>query len=166
MAERARAPGGDYAAAQERRHELAASLGGLARHERIDAVVEPTVPVVAPLAATATTHAGTDVELIPLTHFWNWTGFPVVAFPSGSAAQRPAGRRLARRPRPAPTGAARRRRRAAGGPRRARAAPRGLTGWRPRPLRAGPTGSSSIGADAEGAARIDGASARVRQARD
>ncbi len=40
-------------------------------------------PVVAPLRGDGYEHAGSDVELILLTHFWNWTGFPVVALPSG-----------------------------------------------------------------------------------
>ncbi len=46
-------------------------------------MLEPTVAVVAPLRGDGYEHAGSDVELILLTHFWNWTGFPVVALPSG-----------------------------------------------------------------------------------
>ena len=46
-------------------------------------MLEPTVSVVAPLRGDGYEHAGSDVELILLTHFWNWTGFPVVALPSG-----------------------------------------------------------------------------------
>ena len=34
-------------------------------------------------AATATTKAFTDYLEISLTHYWDWTGLPVVALPSG-----------------------------------------------------------------------------------
>ena len=27
--------------------------------------------------------AGSDAELIALTHYWDWTGFPAVALPAG-----------------------------------------------------------------------------------
>ena len=37
-------------------------------------------------AASGYDHAGTDIDLITLTHYWNWTGFPVVALPSGVGA--------------------------------------------------------------------------------
>ena len=45
--------------------------------------VEPTVPIVAPAARARLRRAFTDVAEISLTHYWNWTGFPVVALPSG-----------------------------------------------------------------------------------
>jgi hypothetical protein len=32
--------------------------------------------------------AFTDVAEISLTHYWNWTGFPVVALPSGVGRRR------------------------------------------------------------------------------
>ena len=51
---------------------------------RIDALVEPTVPCVAPLRGTGYDHAFTDARLIALTHYWDWVGLPVVAFPSGA----------------------------------------------------------------------------------
>ena len=50
---------------------------------RVDALVEPTVPCVAPLRGAGYDHAFTDARLIALTHYWDWIGFPVVAFPSG-----------------------------------------------------------------------------------
>ena len=28
-------------------------------------------------------HAGSDYALISLTHYWDWTGFPVAALPAG-----------------------------------------------------------------------------------
>ena len=69
-----------------------------------DAVLEPTIPVVAPLRGDGYDHAGTDYALISLTHLWDWTGFPVAALPAGVGRSRPPGRRLAGRARPAATG--------------------------------------------------------------
>ena len=46
---------------------------------RITAVIEPTIPVVAPPRGDGYEHAGSDEILISLTHFWDWTGFPVVS---------------------------------------------------------------------------------------
>ena len=62
-----------------------ASPEWLARRAHLRALIEPTVPCVAPLRGDGYEHAGSDYELISLTHYWNWTGFPVVALPAGSA---------------------------------------------------------------------------------
>jgi len=43
----------------------------------------PTVPIVAHARGDGYDEAFTDVAEISLTHYWNWTGFPVVALPSG-----------------------------------------------------------------------------------
>jgi aspartyl-tRNA(Asn)/glutamyl-tRNA(Gln) amidotransferase subunit A len=73
----------EYVAAQTRRAELTdAWVDWLAEH-RIDAIVEPTVPIVAHPRGDGYDVAFTDVAEISLTHYWNWTGFPVVALPSG-----------------------------------------------------------------------------------
>ena len=72
-----------YVAAQSRRRELTAAWADWLAGGRIDAVVEPTVPIVAPLRGDGYDHAGTDLALISLTHFWDWTGFPAVALPAG-----------------------------------------------------------------------------------
>ena len=72
-----------YLAAQERRRAATAAWSEWLESERIAALVEPTVPIVAPLRGDGYEHAGTDVALISLTHYWDWTGFPVVALPSG-----------------------------------------------------------------------------------
>ncbi len=73
----------EYVAAQTCRAELTdAWLDWLAEH-RIDAIVEPTVPIVARPRGHGYDEAFTDVAEISLTHYWNWTGFPVVALPSG-----------------------------------------------------------------------------------
>jgi aspartyl-tRNA(Asn)/glutamyl-tRNA(Gln) amidotransferase subunit A len=73
----------EYVAIQARRRELTARWAEWFSRERIDAIVEPTVPVVAPLRGGGYDHAGTDFDLISLTHYWDWTGFPVVAMPAG-----------------------------------------------------------------------------------
>jgi Asp-tRNA(Asn)/Glu-tRNA(Gln) amidotransferase A subunit family amidase len=78
--------GVEYAAAQDRRRELTAAWTDWLAAERIAALVEPTVPVTAPLRGDGYEHAGTDAVLIALTHYWDWTGFPVVALPSGVGA--------------------------------------------------------------------------------
>ena len=54
----------------------------LAEH-RIDAVVEPTIPIVAPLRGSGYDEPFGDIADLSLTHYWDWTGFPVVALPSG-----------------------------------------------------------------------------------
>jgi aspartyl-tRNA(Asn)/glutamyl-tRNA(Gln) amidotransferase subunit A len=72
-----------YVAAQTRRRHLTAAWADWLAAGQVDAVVEPTVPIVAPLRGDGYDHAGTDFQLISLTHYWDWTGFPAVALPSG-----------------------------------------------------------------------------------
>ncbi len=72
-----------YVALQEGRADLRAEwLDWLGEHE-IDAVVEPTVPIVARERGHGYDAPFTDVAEISLTHYWDWTGFPVVSLPSG-----------------------------------------------------------------------------------
>jgi aspartyl-tRNA(Asn)/glutamyl-tRNA(Gln) amidotransferase subunit A len=73
----------DYVAAQRRRLETSGAWAGWLAEHRIDALLEPTIPVVAPLRGEGYDHAGTDYALISLTHLWDWTGFPVAALPAG-----------------------------------------------------------------------------------
>jgi len=78
---------GEYIAIQERREESTAVwLDWFAEH-RIDALVEPTVPIVARPRGRGYDEAFTDVAEISLTHYWDWTGFPVVSLPSGVGAR-------------------------------------------------------------------------------
>jgi Asp-tRNA(Asn)/Glu-tRNA(Gln) amidotransferase A subunit family amidase len=72
-----------YVAVQTRRRELIARWTEWLTEQRISAVVEPTEPVTAPLRGDGYERAGSDIVLIAFTHYWNWTGFPVVALPSG-----------------------------------------------------------------------------------
>jgi Asp-tRNA(Asn)/Glu-tRNA(Gln) amidotransferase A subunit family amidase len=73
----------EYVAGQGRRAEdTAAWCDWLAEH-RIDAVVEPTLPIVAPVRGNGYDDAYADLDDLSLTHYWDWTGFPVVTLPSG-----------------------------------------------------------------------------------
>jgi aspartyl-tRNA(Asn)/glutamyl-tRNA(Gln) amidotransferase subunit A len=81
--ERRAVSGEAYVAAQARRRELTGAWAAWLDEHRVTALIEPTIPVVAPLRGDGYEHAGTDVVLISFTHFWDWTGFPVAALPAG-----------------------------------------------------------------------------------
>jgi aspartyl-tRNA(Asn)/glutamyl-tRNA(Gln) amidotransferase subunit A len=73
----------EYVAGQVGRAEdTAAWCDWLAEH-RLDAIVEPTLPIVAPERGSGYDEAFSDLHDLSLTHYWDWTGFPVVALPSG-----------------------------------------------------------------------------------
>jgi aspartyl-tRNA(Asn)/glutamyl-tRNA(Gln) amidotransferase subunit A len=73
----------EYIASQTGREEdTAAWLDWLTEH-RIDAIVEPTIPIVAPVRGHGYEDPFGDLDDLSLTHYWDWTGFPVVALPSG-----------------------------------------------------------------------------------
>jgi aspartyl-tRNA(Asn)/glutamyl-tRNA(Gln) amidotransferase subunit A len=81
--ERRRMSAEEYVGAQSRRDQLTGAwLDWLDEHD-VDAIVEPTVPLVARPRGHGYDRAFTDVAEISLTHYWNWTGFPAVALPSG-----------------------------------------------------------------------------------
>ena len=77
-----------YVAAQTRRRATTSELAHWLAEHRIAALLEPTVPPVRwrwqqrwrrlRACRAAEYHAP-----ISLTHFWDWTGFPVVAIPAG-----------------------------------------------------------------------------------
>jgi aspartyl-tRNA(Asn)/glutamyl-tRNA(Gln) amidotransferase subunit A len=73
----------EYVAGQMRRVEDAAAWTDWLAEHRIDAIVEPTLPIVAPLRGSGYDEAFSDLHDLSLTHYWDWTGFPVVALPSG-----------------------------------------------------------------------------------
>jgi aspartyl-tRNA(Asn)/glutamyl-tRNA(Gln) amidotransferase subunit A len=75
--------GEEYAAGRQARLEDAARWADWFAEHRIDALVEPTLPIVARLRGHGYDAPFTDVAEISLTHYWNWTGLPVVALPSG-----------------------------------------------------------------------------------
>lgn len=72
-----------YASIQARRDDTTAAWAAWIEEARITALIEPTIPVVAPRRGGGYDVAGSDVDLISLTHFWNWTRFPVVSLPTG-----------------------------------------------------------------------------------
>jgi aspartyl-tRNA(Asn)/glutamyl-tRNA(Gln) amidotransferase subunit A len=73
----------EYVASQNgRADDTAAWCDWLAEH-RIDAIVEPTLPIIAPLRGRGYEEPFGDLDDLSLTHYWDWTGFPVVALPSG-----------------------------------------------------------------------------------
>jgi aspartyl-tRNA(Asn)/glutamyl-tRNA(Gln) amidotransferase subunit A len=82
-AERGALSAEDYIGAQARRTEaMFRWLDWFAEH-RIDALLEPTVPIVARPRGHGYDEPFTDAAEISFTHYWNWTGFPVAALPSG-----------------------------------------------------------------------------------
>ena len=72
-----------YVAAQGQRAEATWRWVDWFAEHRVDALIEPTVPIVAQPRGHGYDEAFTDVAEISLTHYWNWTGLPVVALPSG-----------------------------------------------------------------------------------
>lgn len=76
----------DYAAAQAARIALAAAWDDWFDAQRITALVEPTVPTVAWARGEGYAHAGSDLDLISFTHYWNWAETPVAALPVGLGA--------------------------------------------------------------------------------
>ena len=81
---------------QERRAETGVLADWLAEH-RIDAVSSPPCRWSRP-RGHGYDEAFTDFAEISLTHYWDWTGFPVVAMPSGLGRRRGCRRGLADRP--------------------------------------------------------------------
>jgi aspartyl-tRNA(Asn)/glutamyl-tRNA(Gln) amidotransferase subunit A len=87
LAEQEPAPAEEVDAARRRRRHLTETWSEWLAGEDVDAVLEPTVKVVAPLRGSGYDHARSDLDLIELTHFWNWLGLPVVALPAGVGAR-------------------------------------------------------------------------------
>lgn len=72
----------DYLRLTENRRDLTARWTRWLDALGVDALVEPTVPVVAPPRGPGYAAMGYDAALVSLTYLWNWTGFPVVALPA------------------------------------------------------------------------------------
>ena len=73
----------EYIAGQNGRAEDTAAWRDWLDEHDIDAVVEPTIPIVAPVRGRGYEEPFGDLDDLSLTHYWDWTGFPVVALPSG-----------------------------------------------------------------------------------
>jgi aspartyl-tRNA(Asn)/glutamyl-tRNA(Gln) amidotransferase subunit A len=76
----------EYAELQQRRVDDAFAVADWFAEHRIDAIVEPTVPIVARPRGHGYDEAFTDFAEISLTQYWDWVGFPVAAFSSGRGA--------------------------------------------------------------------------------
>jgi aspartyl-tRNA(Asn)/glutamyl-tRNA(Gln) amidotransferase subunit A len=76
----------EYGDVQLQRAELTAAWVDWLTEHRVDAVLEPTVPLVAPLRGHGYDQFFTDEAgaYIAFTHYWDWTGFPVAALPAGA----------------------------------------------------------------------------------
>lgn len=77
----------EYVDWQSRRSELTAVWVDWFAEHRIDAIVEPTVPLVARERGHGYDRAFADYAEISLTHYWDWTGFPAVALPAGTGSR-------------------------------------------------------------------------------
>jgi aspartyl-tRNA(Asn)/glutamyl-tRNA(Gln) amidotransferase subunit A len=73
----------EYVAGQNGRTEDTAAWCDWLGEHRIDAVVEPTIPIVAPVRGSGYDEPFGDLDDLSLTYYWDWIGFPVVALPSG-----------------------------------------------------------------------------------
>jgi aspartyl-tRNA(Asn)/glutamyl-tRNA(Gln) amidotransferase subunit A len=73
----------EFIAGQVGRAEDTAAWCDWLDEHRIDAVVEPTIPIVAPVRGRGYEEPFGDLDDLSLTHYWDWTGFPVVSLPSG-----------------------------------------------------------------------------------
>jgi aspartyl-tRNA(Asn)/glutamyl-tRNA(Gln) amidotransferase subunit A len=73
----------EYFAGQVRRVEDTAAWSDWFAEHRVDAVVEPTLPIVAPVRGSGYDDPWGDLDDLSLTHYWDWTGLPVVSLPSG-----------------------------------------------------------------------------------
>jgi Asp-tRNA(Asn)/Glu-tRNA(Gln) amidotransferase A subunit family amidase len=73
----------EYVAGQVGRAEDTAAWCDWLTEHRIDAIVEPTLPIVAPVRGSGYDDTFGDLDDLSLTHYWDWTGFPVVSLPSG-----------------------------------------------------------------------------------
>jgi aspartyl-tRNA(Asn)/glutamyl-tRNA(Gln) amidotransferase subunit A len=73
----------EYVAGQVRRVEDADAWRDWFAQHRVDAVVEPTIPIVAPVRGRGYQEPWGDLDDLSLTYYWDWTGFPVVSLQSG-----------------------------------------------------------------------------------
>jgi aspartyl-tRNA(Asn)/glutamyl-tRNA(Gln) amidotransferase subunit A len=74
----------ERAAIQRHRRRDASAWADWFRTNRVDAIVEPTVPIVARTRGHGYDAPFTDLAEVTFTYYWDWTGFPVVALPSGA----------------------------------------------------------------------------------
>ena len=73
----------EYFSGQVRRVEDTDAWSDWFAEHGVDAVVEPTLPIVAPVRGSGYDDPWGDLDDLSLTHYWDWTGLPVVSLPSG-----------------------------------------------------------------------------------
>jgi Asp-tRNA(Asn)/Glu-tRNA(Gln) amidotransferase A subunit family amidase len=73
----------EYVSGQVGRAEDTAAWCDWLTEHSIDAIVEPTLPIVAPVRGSGYDETFGDLDDLSLTYYWDWTGFPVVSLPSG-----------------------------------------------------------------------------------
>jgi aspartyl-tRNA(Asn)/glutamyl-tRNA(Gln) amidotransferase subunit A len=73
----------EYFSGQVRRVEDTDAWSDWFADHRVDAVLEPTLPIVAPVRGSGYDDPWGDLDDLSLTHYWDWTGLPVVSLPSG-----------------------------------------------------------------------------------
>ena len=82
-AERRNLTAAERASIQRRRRRDTARWRDWFAEHRVDALLEPTVPIVARPRGKGYDAPFADLAEVSLTHYWDWTGLPVVALPSG-----------------------------------------------------------------------------------
>jgi aspartyl-tRNA(Asn)/glutamyl-tRNA(Gln) amidotransferase subunit A len=82
-AERRRLTADEREEIEARRAAAAASWRGWFAQHRVDALVEPTVPILPRRRGGGYDEPFADAAEVSLTHYWNWVGLPVVALPAG-----------------------------------------------------------------------------------
>jgi aspartyl-tRNA(Asn)/glutamyl-tRNA(Gln) amidotransferase subunit A len=75
--------GGQYVELQQRRRDTTLRWRRWLAEAEIDLIIEPTLPIVAPVRGNGYDTARAEPDLVSLTAMWNWTGFPVVSFSAG-----------------------------------------------------------------------------------
>jgi aspartyl-tRNA(Asn)/glutamyl-tRNA(Gln) amidotransferase subunit A len=86
VGERSALTANDYLQLRENRRDVTRSWWRWFETQQVDALLEPTVPVVALPRGPGYDAMGYDADLVSLTYLWNWTGFPVVSIPAGVGA--------------------------------------------------------------------------------
>jgi len=73
----------EYIAGQTRRTADAEGWCDWFAEHQVDALLEPTIPIVAPVRGHGYDDPWGDVDDLSLTYYWDWTGLPVVSLQSG-----------------------------------------------------------------------------------
>jgi aspartyl-tRNA(Asn)/glutamyl-tRNA(Gln) amidotransferase subunit A len=72
-----------YVRLQQQRRQTTRAWHDWLEAADVAAIVEPTVPVTAPVRGAGYDRMGNDAALVSLTYLWCWTGMPAVSLPVG-----------------------------------------------------------------------------------